>query len=255
MFGHQPLLERTLRKHGRRALAKIREVQRTHYTETIGNDAVVVDTRRLWKLAIQVEPDGQPPFETRVETFFGQSAEPAPSDDYALVVLYDPGDHSRVIVDHSEEGRRLLDDVLTRQRADGRTERMRGRGQNVIADRYAQIHDPALGLFGAGGLSADPAERKRQLAERRAKIKEIMAGQTAEDRIALIRESMAGADVGATPAAMSESGLVPGSRPAPPDVAPATATVDALAKLADLRHRGLLTDEEFRAQKQKLLDE
>jgi hypothetical protein len=256
MFGHHPLLERKLRKEGRRAFAKIREAKRTHWTETVGSEAVVADTRILWKLVLQVEPDGEPPFRAEVDELFGQMASPAPSADYSLVVLYDPGDHSKVVVDHSEEGYRLLREFLQKQRVDARVGVMRGRGQNTIADRYAKIHDPALGLFGDEGLSTDPDERKKQLEERRAKIKEIMAGETADDRLALIRESQAGFQDKFEELKLGAQNVLVGGQPVQLGAAAGpAATADALTKLAGLRDRGVLNDEEFQAQKKKLLGE
>jgi hypothetical protein len=258
MFGHHPLLERKLRNEGRRAFAKIREAKRTHWAETVGSEAVVADTRILWKLVLQVEPEGEPPFRAEVDELFGQMASPAPSADYALVVLYDPDDHSKVAIDHSEEGYRLLDEVLQKQRVDARVDVMRERGQNTIADRYAKIHDPALGLFGQEGLSTDPDERKKQLAERRAKIKEIMAGETADDRVALIRGSQAGFQdkFAELKGSLSAQNVLVGGQPAQLSAAAGpAATADALTKLADLRDRGVLNDEEFQAQKKKLLGE
>jgi hypothetical protein len=258
MFGHHPLLERKLRKEGRRAFGKIREAKRTHWTETVGSDAVVADTSILWKLVLQVEPEGEPPFRAEVDELFGQMASPAPSADYSLVVLYDPDDHSKVVVDHSEEGYRLLQEILQKQRVDARVGVMRERGQDTIADRYAKIHDPALGLFGQEGLSTDPDERKKQLEERRAKIKEIMAGETADDRLALIRESEAGFQdkFEELKGALSAQNVLVGGQPVQLGAAAGpAATADALTKLADLRDRGVLSDEEFQAQKKKLLGE
>ena len=258
MFGHRPLLERKLRKEGRQAFAKIREAKRTHWTETVGDPAVVADTRILWRLVLQVELEGEPPFRAEVDELFGQMASPAPSADYSLVVLYDPDDHSKVAVDHSEEGYRLLEEALQKQRVDARVGLMQERGQNTIADRYAKIHDPALGLFGQEGLATDPDERKRQLEERRAKIKEIMAGETAGDRLALIRESQAGFEdkFEELKAALSAQNALVGGQPVQLGaVAGPAAAADALTKLADLRDRGVLNDGEFQAQKKKLLGE
>jgi hypothetical protein len=258
MFGHHPLLERKLRKEGRRAPAKIREAKRTHWTETVGSDAVVADTSILWKLVLQVEPEGEPPFRAEVDELFGQMASPSPGADYSLMVLYDPHDHSKIVVDHSEEGYRLLGEILQKQRTDARVGVMRERGQDTIADRYAKIHDPALGLFGEEGLSIDPDERKKQLEERRAKIKEIMAGETADDRLALIRESQAGFQdkLEALEGALSAQDVLVGGQPAQLGAAAGpAATADALTKLADLRDRGVLNDDEFQAQKKKLLGE
>jgi hypothetical protein len=47
MLGHHPLLVRELRENGHRATATVLELQRTHYTETIGDAAVVSNTPLL----------------------------------------------------------------------------------------------------------------------------------------------------------------------------------------------------------------
>ena len=44
------------------------------------------------------------------------------------------------------------------------------------------------------------------------------------------------------------------SRPEPPPAEPEITVADELGKLADLRDRGILSDEEFQEQKSKLLD-
>ena len=226
MFGHHPLLERELRKNGRRALAEVMEVQRTHVAETRGDPALIGNTQILWKFVMRVEPEGESSFEAKVNEMLPQTWSPTAGSWFP--VLYDPRDHSKVVVDHSDEGNRILDEEMSKERVDIRVARMRASGQDVIADRYAAIHDPALGLFRDDNLSSDPDERQKQLEERRAKIKEMMGGQP----------------------------IPTGGQPAQPlDAAGVAARADALVKLADLRDRGALTDEEFQAQKKKLLGE
>ena len=90
MLGHHPLLERELRKKGRRAFARVLESERTHYTEAVGSAAVVSDTQILWKLVLRVEPDGESPFDAKLEALFPQIFSPSPSADPSLPVLYDP---------------------------------------------------------------------------------------------------------------------------------------------------------------------
>jgi hypothetical protein len=84
MLGHHPLLERELRKKGRRGFAKIVESHRTHYSETIGNEAVVADTQILYRLKLHIEPEGEAPFEAELEALFPQLSQPQPSAQLAL---------------------------------------------------------------------------------------------------------------------------------------------------------------------------
>ena len=221
MLGHHGLLERKLRKHGRRAPSVVLVAKRTHFTEAYGNAG---EQRRLWKLRVRVEPEGEAPFEADVEDMLWQTWEPAPGAHFP--VLFDPSDHGKVVVDHSEEGEQRLQEQLQGEAAHERADRLRAAGQGDLADRYEALHDPKLGLFRTDDLSANPEERTRQLAERRAKIKEMMGGTT----------------------------FAAPTRPAGP-AADVSATADALTKLADLRDRGVLSDEEFQAQKRKLLGE
>src|SRR5438270_13966943 len=98
MLGHHGLLERKLRKHGRRAPSVVLVAKRTHFTEAYGNAG---EQRRLWKLHVRVEPEGEAPFEADVEDMLWQTWEPAPWGQFP--VLFNPSDHGHVVVDHREE--------------------------------------------------------------------------------------------------------------------------------------------------------
>jgi hypothetical protein len=181
MLGHHPLLEARLRRHGQRAFAKVLEAHRTQITETLGSGAVAADTRVLWQLVLSVEPDGQPQFEARLDAMFPQLWSPEPSAKVAFAVLYDANDHRKVVLDRSEEGYKAVEWLLGRQHTTEMVEKLRSRGQNVIADRYQAAHD--AGLFRTDDLPEDPGQRDQELAARRAQIKQIMAGRGAEDAL------------------------------------------------------------------------
>jgi hypothetical protein len=232
MLGHHPLLARQLRKNGRRAFATVLDSKRTIYNETAGNASLVSNTTVLWKFVLRVEPEGEPPFEAKVDALMPQMWSPTAGARFP--VLYDPGDHGKVVVDHSDEGEELLEQDMSRERTAARAARWRAAGQDEMADRYERIHDPALGLFDYRTLSRNPDERKRQLAERRAKVAEIMSGPGPAGGPSLVVNGQA-VQLGGAPSA--------------------AATADALTKLADLRDRGALTEDEFQAQKKKLLGE
>jgi hypothetical protein len=127
MLGHHPLLRRKLAKSDRRAFATVLESERTKYNETFGNEALVSKTTVLWKFKLRVAPDGEPPFEADADVLLPQMW--SPSSGTRFPVLYDPDDHSEVIIDQTEEGDRLLGDEMDRSRVDARVGRMRERGE------------------------------------------------------------------------------------------------------------------------------
>jgi hypothetical protein len=238
MLGFHPLLQRDLHKNGRRAFATVLSVQRTHVLNTQGDPSLVSSTQRLWKLVVRVEPEGEPPFEAKLDAWYGQLSDPTGTE--KVPVLYDPDDHTKVMVDDSAEGASALVDDEVKARTDETVAKMRARGQNELADRYQAVFDAGL----TTDWSNDPAELRKQLRERHDKIQAIMAGQGPDAQQRLIRDAMA-----------SYAPQVQELREALGGATGGTSTADELTKLADLRDRGVLTDAEFDAQKKKLLGE
>ena len=96
-----------------------------------------------------------------------------------------------------------------------------------MADRLQQVYDAGLVSYEP---TDDPEKIRELIKARQEQIKAIMGG----------------------------SNVIVGGQPlqagaAPSAAAGAEATADALTKLADLRDRGVLTNDEFEAQKKKLL--
>jgi hypothetical protein len=266
MLGHHPKLHRELQKKGRRAFAKVREAKKTHYYEAFGTTPAqeVANTRVLWKLVLRVEPEGEDAFDASVEEFFGSGATVEPSDrHYQFVVLFDPSDHGKVAIDHSDEAWRMLDVQQFKERADARVSRMHERGQDFWADRVQAAQDSLADYMGEDRSKLSRDEREDAMQAQKQKMREIMAGDSGqraeqilaiqrdasippEEKGAKIRELMAGMGVAAPNVLIGQ----------PPVTAPTpdpAATADALTKLADLHDRGALTDAEFQAQKNKLL--
>lgn len=269
MLGFHPKLRHDLEKNGQRALAKVREAKRTRVAATTGNAPAdqVANQKVLWKLVLQVEPDGQEPFEAKVEEMLSYGINVEPSErHYRLAVLYDPSDHSKVLIDQSDEGERMLAVSTLKQRTDGQVGRMRERGQGFWADRVQAAND-SLGEFMSqddSQLSADEREDARHAQQQ--KMRDIMAGDSAQrsEQIraiqldASIPPDQKGARIMALMAGMgvsTTSMVVDGQPIAGGRSSDAATTADALTKLADLHDRGVLTDDEFEAQKQKLLGE
>jgi putative oligomerization/nucleic acid binding protein len=225
MLGFHPLLERELRKKGRRALAKVVEAHRGRFGEATGNLPAeqIATTKIHWTLVLSVEPEGEPPFEAKLDDLLGLGYNPLPGD--RLPVLYDPDDHSKVLVDQSDEGVTNLANQDITDRTEATIAKMRAQGLGDIADRYQAVADAGL----LTNWSSDPAKLRDQIHERQAEIKELMGGQNVV--------------IGGRPVSAGGAGGA------------AEATADALTKLADLRDRGVLTDEEFQTQKKKLLGE
>jgi hypothetical protein len=185
MLGHHPWLERDLRKNGRSAVATLIDAKRSSIAETYGNPSIVGDTRILWKLVARVEPFGEPPFEAKLDVWFGQLSEPAVGEQYP--VLYHPGDHSKVLLDRSEAAATALAGATTKDRTDERVSMMRARGMNEIADRYQAVYDAGL----TTNWSNDPVKLRAQIRERKQKMREIMAGQGPDAEARLVADSMA----------------------------------------------------------------
>jgi hypothetical protein len=92
MFQSRKRIEESLTASGSRAEAVVLQAQRTTWTTNVSN-------KRLWKLRIQVRPQGEAEFEVRVKEWLGGWT--APREGMTLQVLYDPSDHSRVMVDQA----------------------------------------------------------------------------------------------------------------------------------------------------------
>jgi hypothetical protein len=266
MLGHHPLLRHELEKKGRRALAKVREAKKTHYYESVGTTPAqeVQNTRVLWKLVLSVEPEGEAAFDANVEDFFSSGAVVEPSErHYQFVVLFDPSDHSKILIDHSEEGARMLSVEQFQEGADARVSRMREQGQDVWADRVQAAQDSLAEYMGTDHSQLSADEREDALHAQQQKMREIMAGDSAQ-RAEQIRGIQTDASLSPEEKRAKIMELMPGmgiavpnmpmAPPPPPDpAAAADATADALTKLAALRDRGVLTEAEFQAQKAKLL--
>jgi hypothetical protein len=71
--------------------------------------AEVQNQKILWKLVLQVEPEGEEPFEARVEEMLSWNETVEPSERHnRFVVLYDPSDHAKVVIDESDKSARML---------------------------------------------------------------------------------------------------------------------------------------------------
>lgn len=196
MFGIHPELRRRLEKHGLRAAAEVVSAKQTHVSITSGNPNLVSNTTIEWKLTVRITPPGAQPFDAEVDADFPQLG--GPSVGGTVRVLYDPADHSKVVVDTSADGQ-----------------------VHAVAARVAS-------QAAASGRMVDPDQ---------------LANALEHHDPAAIR-SLFGVTEGA-------SGTIVGT--GPPSATGGQDPVELLAKLQELHQQGVVSDEEFEAQKRRLL--
>ena len=226
MFGSHDRLEKKLREHGRSGSATVLEAEQTHWAVAHAPDNVVANTEIVWKLKLQVTPSGEAPFEAEIEQSWPQLSPPRVGQ--VVPVLYDPEDHSKVAVDRSDVARgqaaaEMVESHLSPEQA--------ATIQQFTGSSISELMSAAM---------ADPSGFAAQMRERAAAAQEAGMAQVA----AMQAQAAAAQQPAAAPHAGAPSAATSGE-----------ALVDALTKLADLRDRGALTDEEFRAQKKRLLGE
>lgn len=214
MFGGAKRLEKDLRESGGKvAPAQITAAERGKFAISTGGDAAqqAASAHVNYKLTLRVTPDSEAPFDAEVkEPYPEMSSGPSVGD--TIGVLYDPNDHSKLVVDHSSEGKAT--EVLSRT-----SDRMQAAMAQVGGESAHDMMKEAID---------DPQAFKEKMGERAAQLN---ANALASAGVEAPKPWVAGAPVGAVK----------------PDPA------DEIAKLADLRDRGALTEAEFQAQKKKIL--
>lgn len=223
MFGNHKRLEGKLRAGGRSATATVLECK-AGMTITNGNPQLVANTEVVCKLRLQVTPEGEPAFDVTTSARYGQFGIPGEGD--TVTVLYDPSDHSKVVVDESPaaEMHQVLAKQVVRFRA------MNNELGTTIADRLEAANaDGSLPQLTGGA-------------------KGIRAYNEAFGKI--VAEAKQSAGVGPGPAI-----FIGGKQVDVSALTGATHTnpVDDLTKLAALHAQGALTDAEFAQEKAKIL--
>jgi hypothetical protein len=214
MFGSAERLEKKLRKSGGKAApAEITAAKKGMMAISTGNDAAqqAASAHVNWKLTLRVTPDSESPFEAEVKEPYGEMSG-GPSVGDVIGVLYDPNDHSQLVVDHSSEG---IATTALSHIGDGTQAAMAQVGGESAHDMMKDAID-------------DPQAFRAKMRER--------ASQMNASALASAGVVAPNTWVGGVPQGVAQ-----------PDPA------DEIAKLADLRDRGALTDAEFEAQKKKLL--
>jgi hypothetical protein len=217
MLGHNKRLEGKLREHGgSKAWATVLE-SKQQWASSGGTNKVSGQAGSFTihqKLKLRVEREAQDPFEVTLKQVFNDAhGQHIPQDDWSVKVIYDPSDHSKVVID--------LDEMFVRP---------------GVADREAAVarHEQAL------AMSRDAEARAQRIQRVQA---EAMASAGASPDLRAMQQQMAAKFLAGRAAGAGQAG----AGPTAPDVA------DQLGRLADLRDRGVLTEDEFQQQKAKLL--
>jgi hypothetical protein len=188
---------------------------------------------RMWELKLGVRPAGESEFAARAEAYFEYANRPAPG---AIIhVIYDPKHPKRLIVDQRSDEERAAGVGRPLRGSDAPTAKQLATGRAMTsAKQIVQTLNPL----------AQPVPARQ--------AQDVLA----QGRMAVSAASglKSGAAPGEAPSVQiltfgPDGQLVTPATGAAPDSDP----VDQLAKLADLRDRGVLTNEEFEAQKRRIL--
>ena len=115
MFGLHKLRERKLEKSGKAATAVVISSEYNMGSGTAGYGATI-----LCKMKLQVQPEGEPAFEASLDAWM----DPPPSEGDSVPVVYDPADHSKLIIDRRAEDAQIERwQEMKREAADRRLQR------------------------------------------------------------------------------------------------------------------------------------
>jgi putative oligomerization/nucleic acid binding protein len=233
MFGKHTRLERKLREKGASATAEVLECRLTGSEGYSGRSLNMDDPREVWKaeravykLKLRVLPEGAPEWEATVTCQLGVRVNARAGS--RLPVLYDPDDHSELVVDTETILERLV------AQAEGRRPDVVKARDDARAQAMAGDQGPAVMAAMKAALAAGDHDEFRRLKAEYSRL----AGEKGEATIQIGE----GVQLG--------SGVRIGGAPA---AAGATDPLDRLQKLADLHQSGALTDAEFAAEKAKIL--
>ena len=94
-------LKKQLEEKGQRAKATVLEIAEKGMAVTHGAEGVVANTELALKVKLKVQPENEPEFEVEERFRFPQMA--VPSAGSVVAVIYDPADHSKLMLDDSPE--------------------------------------------------------------------------------------------------------------------------------------------------------
>lgn len=162
MFGNNRSLEKRLREGaGKTAKALIIDAKKGHWVSSTGGSEaqLAASSKVTWTLTLRVMPDGEPPFEATVKERFRVGSRPVtrPVD-----VLYDPQDHSKVVLAHAQpmsEAERMERQRLLLERADAARQQAQAASASPASEAPAPAGHPAVSV-------ADEIEKLAALRDR-----------------------------------------------------------------------------------------
>ena len=224
------------------APAEVLEATRGRWAITHGSQAVVSNTELQWKLRLMVRPAGGLPFEANVGATLPQLM--TPGRGMTVMVLFDPADPTHIELDKSDAAQKeaAIQGMLAGNAALAGTT-VGGRSMDQL------MHD----------AMRDPVAFRQQMAQMAADSNAAALVQAPPGTTVMFG---AGGVFGGTGTAPSAQGAAPAAgspvagSPAAGAPASAPAPDDHLAqleRLGDLRDRGVLTEDEFQAEKRRIL--
>lgn len=228
-FGRKSL-EEQLSESGRRASAEVLSSEPTkHFDSSYGNQL----NGRSWILRMRVQPAGEQPFEVELKASLKVLFMPRVGD--SIDVLYDPGEHSRVVIDPAQD---LAPRLRTRSGARAEVALPSGREAIVEAQTAPPEHRAELERFAqfyaAGALSDDEYKELRRRILGLPEPTVVATGFQGRGGKMIVVQRVV--------------------EPTGPDAgAPAADPLDEIGRLAELRDNGTLSNAEFEARKRALL--
>ncbi len=248
MFGNKKGLEHKLSEHRSiEAWATILSAETlwTSQGDTNSADVYAAGSTHHMKVTLKVEPEGEPAFEaTFKQTFAKQIA----ANGWRAKVIYDPNDRSKIAIEEDQiflptganvpapSGAPSPADQISAMRLQLDDKKARGR---LDENDY---NTALLRVSNLERLLADANINEYQLTA----LLKVDIGVAATSMFPTpdgLKQVVLKADGSITLAGARSGGTTPAS----------TSTADEIAKLAELRTKGLLTDAEFAAGKEKLL--
>jgi hypothetical protein len=230
-FGRKSL-EEQLSESGRRASAEVLSSEPTkHFDSSYGNQL----NGRSWILRMRVSLSGEQPFEVELKANLKILFMPRPGD--SIDVLYDPGDHSRVVIDPALD---LAPRPRVRSGVRAEVALPRGREAVVEAQSAPLEHRAELERFAQfyanGALSDDEYKELRRRILGLPEPTVVATGfQGRGGKIVVVERVV--------------------DSPGPDGGAPEADPLDEIGRLAELRDSGALSVAEFDARKRALLGE
>jgi hypothetical protein len=164
-----------LEENGKRANATVVEIAEKGMAVTRGAEGVIGNTELALKTHLRVQPDDEPEFEVKKRFSYPQMAVPAAGQ--TVPVLYDPGDHDKIIVDYSPDAQQNAAlNALDAEDAQNLSALMQQAQQLRAQAGQVQGIGQVPGMAPPAPAQADPVEQLEKLA----KLKESGALTDAE---------------------------------------------------------------------------